>query len=330
MNNTQPMSRTLKVATSDIPELIEVCLDSHNNLLIVGDPGTGKSTIIKGMENSGYKVTMLTGSSTYEESVNGIPYRDSTNKSTSGNDLSVYNVPSWLEDVANYKEKQILFIDEFNTADSQVLKTFLSILTERKVPTQPDTLAIPDNCVIVAAMNPANQNDGEQLIRPLKSRFMTVQILSTIGDFKKYIMANHNTKHISENKIEMLVDQLERDRWGQEGAYSELNPRSFTNFLRALDSVVELGKEPATACPDLSLAFFGQSIEFPSDGDVTEHVKEQKLAKNPYPALAELEQMSDDDLNALYKKMSIKFTARADKVCMDITNILSKRAKTGN
>ena len=109
----------------------------------MGNPGTGKSTIIKSMENEGYKVTMLTGSSTYEETVNGIPYRDSANKSKTGNDMSVYNVPSWLEDICNYKGKQILMIDEFNTADSQVIKTFLSVLTERKVPTQPDSLKLP-------------------------------------------------------------------------------------------------------------------------------------------------------------------------------------------
>lgn len=319
--------RTLKVATSDIPGLIDICLSSKNNLLIVGDPGTGKSTVIKEMANQGYKVTMLTGSSTYEESVNGIPYRDQTKKSVCGNDISVYNVPSWLENVANTQDKQILFIDEFNTADPQVLKTFLSILTERKVPTQDDALAIPDNCVIVAAMNPANQNDGEQLIRPLKSRFMTVQIMSTLNNFKSYILGNNPCANIDKDQLALLVDQLDKDRWGQEGAYFELNPRSFTNFLRAIDSIVPSGNAP-TACPDLSLAFFGQSINFPTDGNIVEMKEEQKKAKNPYPTFDELKQMETEELKILYKLMSVKFTYRGDKVCMDISTILTTRGET--
>ena len=101
-NNNRPLfSRTLKVSANELPELIDLCQRSKNSLLVIGNPGTGKSTIIKGMEQQGYKVTMLTGSSTYEETVNGIPYRDTSNKSITGNDLQVYNVPDWLEQVAN-------------------------------------------------------------------------------------------------------------------------------------------------------------------------------------------------------------------------------------
>lgn len=332
MDSSSTMSRTLTVSTSSIPELVEICLASHNNLLIVGNPGTGKSTIIKSMEQRGYKVTMLTGSSTYEETVNGIPYRDSANKSKTGNDMSVYNVPSWLEDICKHEGKQILFIDEFNTADPQVIKTFLSILTERKVPTQPDDLMIPEDCVIVAAMNPAEQNDGEQLIRPLKSRFMTVEIKSTMEDFKSYIVSNNDTD-IPDDKLEYLLDALDKDRWGVEGKYNELNPRSFTNFIRALDSEIKAGREPADKCPELSMAFFGQAIQYPTESNVEmlkEQQKMEQIKKNPYPTREELELLSDNDLDEMYNKMVLKMTAKADAVCMMITDIKTERARNGS
>lgn len=319
------ISRTLKVTTSEIPELIDVCLRSQNNLLIVGDPGTGKSTIIKNMAEQGYKVTMLTGSSTYEETVNGIPYMDASKKSSTGNNLSVYNVPSWLEDVAKHQDKQILFIDEFNTADGQVLKTFLSILTERKVPTQPETLAIPENCVIVAAMNPSDQNDGEQLIRPLKSRFMTVQIMSTVDDYRNFIMANNNFDSIPEDKLGGIIDQVTEDNWCKEHAYNEVNPRSFTNFLRTLNGEIKNGADADKTCKKYSTAFLGVELSYPTD-EVIELQKEQKrMARNEYPTREDMEAMDDDALNDLYTKMSSKMNSRADKVCLIIKDILANR-----
>ena len=194
----------LEVKINAVPSFVKLAAKSKNNLLIVGDPGIGKSSVILGMQDAETKVTMLTGSSTYEETVNGIPYRDG--------ELQKYTKPEWFADMQAWakehpKGMNILFVDEFNTADDQVLKTFLSILTEHKVPTQKD--ALPENTVIVAAMNPADQNNGAEFIRPLASRFITLRIKAGLKEYRDYVeqeMTEDTSVELAEKPHEIKLE----------------------------------------------------------------------------------------------------------------------------
>lgn len=329
----------LQTAIYQVPTLIELCRRSKNNLLIVGDPGVGKSQTIKSLESEHCKVTMLTGSSTYEETVNGIP-RDNKEKN-----VQDYTRPAWFVEMLEWSKThtgdddyQIFFIDEYNTADPQVLKTFLSILTERQIPTQPEP--IPDDVVIVAAMNPANQNEGEELIRPMASRFLTVEILSTIDSFKQYITGD--TEHrlpklcnilekpekLDNPRMEDLIEQIVPDDWQkyEPGSYHEINPRSLDNFFRALSWVGN--REYAT--PLLSMAFFGKHFKYPEDKQVVEAKKQARKEKvkngSVNPTMEELRAMTTDDLKALNIKMLAK-GGSGISVVANISQILMERGE---
>lgn len=300
----------LKVSINAVPSFIELARKSKSNILIVGNPGVGKSAVINGMAGEDVNVISFTGSSTYEESINGIPYRDTTDN------LQKYLEPQWLKDMWEFSDGNkdgynILFIDEFNTAEPQVLKTFLSVLTEKKVPTQARPL--PDNTVIVAAMNPCNQNNGEELIRPLASRFMVLEVDSSIQNYKAFIKGEQkpdgkvNTvsepNEIDTDQVVALIDQISPTDWNrfEDGSYHEINPRSVSNFIETLKWV----EKPKQRCGDLSMAFLGQRLKFEDDLKAEQAKREKKIENlDDYYTENELRELSTDDLKAYYGQIS--------------------------
>lgn len=285
----------LEVKINAVPSFVKLAAKSKNNLLIVGDPGIGKSSVILGMQDAETKVTMLTGSSTYEETVNGIPYRDG--------ELQKYTKPEWFADMQAWakehpKGMNILFVDEFNTADDQVLKTFLSILTEHKVPTQKD--ALPENTVIVAAMNPADQNNGAEFIRPLASRFITLRIKAGLQEYRDYIEqeASEDTSiELCEKPREIkledkrgILNQISELDWGKYefGQMHEINARSVTKFFDACAWLKNVNKDASRLCQ----AMLGFNVLW------TSAAKEQK-ARRKAKIEAGTAYMTDEELEKL-------------------------------
>lgn len=320
----------LRVSISELPAYAELARKSGNNILVVGDPGVGKSQVINGMANDLVKVTSFTGSSTYEETINGIPFRDATGMDTKA---QRYTEPEWLRemwDFSNAHQKDggynILFIDEFNTAEPQVLKTFLSILTEHKVPTQ--SRPLPEGTLIIAAMNPCNQNNGEELIRPLASRFMTLEVKSSVDSYREYIKrklsddsddkiasirTEKSPRNLTAGQVEAILDQIVKDDWGkfEDGDYHEINPRSMSNFLEALRWVVN----PKRECPNLAMAFFGKSYDWAEVAEEKEAKRQEKIKnKTEFPTKEEIEKMDTEALRAYYEALQKPNLKGSDKL----------------
>lgn len=332
----------LAININELPAYIKLAKKSKNNILVVGNPGTGKSQVINGMANENTKVTSFTGSSTYEETINGIPFRDSNGMDARKQD---YTEPKWLRDMIDWAEEHpdgtnILAIDEFNTAEPQVIKTFLSVLTEHKVPTQPNPL--PDNTVIVAMMNPCNQNNGEELIRPLASRFMTLEVKSTIDSYRDYykskddaddkvvsIMTEDKPRELTDGQIDAILDQVVKTDWQafEDGAYHEINPRSMSRFFEALRWV----KNPKRECPNLSMAFFGKVYEWQDTVEEKEEKRQERIKKKTeFPTEAELQAMETEELKAYYEaiqKPSLKGTDKLLACRLNCRKILLARGE---
>lgn len=243
-NNSDRMSRSYEqlkiVKASDIPELVAKCLASDVNLLIYGEPGCGKSSIIEELaETAGYNLVQLGAASLCEEMINGIPARDTaTNKIT-------YAKPEWLDRIqSNYAsdptKPQILFIDELTLAAPEVMNSLQLLLTARAVPTHPND-KLPDNVVIVSATNTAeDSNEGSELSRPLKTRFMSVRMTNTPADFEAYLLSIVDTKlpnikavlgDRTEQFIHDVIDDL-AGYWCDNSKFYGTNPRTIMNFLK--------------------------------------------------------------------------------------------------
>lgn len=287
----------LTISIEELPKFVDLAWRSKNNILVVGDPGVGKSQVLEGMRSDDCQVLSMTGSSTIEEYVNGIPRV---------NDMGVlqYVSQQWVEDIKTFHNNhqnamQVLFLDEFNTADPQVLKTFLTILSERRIPTL--NWKLPDTVVIVAAMNPQDQNEGEPLIRPMASRFMTLRVESTIEGYEKYLKGEEvgasgvfytlldQPKELDERTKLSLTRQVPAKDWGEfdEKNGHEINPRSMSNFFRALEWV----ETPADVCKKIAKAFLGTELVFPKISDQTvdisgaTYLTEEEMANLPLEEL---------------------------------------------
>ena len=326
----------LKVNIAEVPAYVELAWRSKNNLLLVSDPGCGKSSVILGMqdENPNTKVVMFTGSSTYEETINGIPFKDE-------NGVQHYTKPSWLIEMNEWAKEHpegmlILFLDEFNTADKVVMDTFKSILTEHRVPTQHE-INIPDNTVIVAAMNPQSQNAGSDFDRAHASRFMVLQIESTLETYRNYLRGNSDAdfrklevleepQKVTLEQKEAILDQISSDDFGkyEEGEYQEINSRSLSNFFSACQYIKNLDKD----IPKVSKAFFGMYFEWKEALEKKVEARKEKIKKmSVYPTEEELKAMTTTELKEYFKRLGGQSTMPAIKCKATCISILKDRGE---
>lgn len=329
------MKELLKVNISEVPSYVKLAWKSKNNLLLVSDPGCGKSSVILGMAKSDpeVNVTMFTGSSTYEETINGIPYKDE-------NGRQYYTQPSWLVEMNEWADEHpkgmnILFLDEFNTADKVVMDTFKSILTERRVPTQRE-INIPENTVIVAAMNPQSQNSGSDFDRAHASRFMVLSIESTLNTYRDYIRGEEKNvrelgvldepREVSVAQKEAILDQISEADFGKynEGDYQEINSRSLSNFFEACRYVKDLEKD----VPRISRAFFGMYFEWKEALEKKQEARKEKIKNmSAYPTEEELKAMSNEELEAYRSRLDGQLSMPAIKCKATCIKILNDRKK---
>lgn len=305
----------LKISINHVPDYIKLAKLSKTNILIVGNPGVGKSQIIESMRGPKCKVVTMTGSSTIEEYVNGIPQVNQEEN------VLEYIEQKWFREIEEWAKENpdgmiILFLDEFNTADPQVLKTFLTILAERRIPTLNKSL--PDNVVIVAAMNPNDQNDTERLIRPMASRFMVLEAVSTMDSYKEYLEGKETNSVIhglvkeeeneptNEQKF-ALLDQITDEEWNKyveqgDKSYHEINPRSFSALCRALGHI----SAPSKVCGQLSQAFLGKTLKWIENLEEAKAKRAEKVAKGD--AIA-----TEDEMRAMTKEALERYLEEISK-----------------
>ena len=255
MNNTSKSYEGLQIVqATDIRDLVDECLACNINLLIYGEPGCGKSSIIEGLATE-YNVIMLGCASLCEEAINGIPVYDSATKTTP------YAKPEWLIKMQQHHATEpdkpiVLFLDEITLARPEVANSIQILLTDRALPTHPDD-KLPDNCVIVSATNTvADTTEGFELSRPLKTRFMTVRMVNTPDNFKRYVMSIAGDKlpnllnGMGEERFKTFLNDTISDfsmHWCDNTEFYGTNPRTIMNFYKSCDyAIAKTGHLSAT------------------------------------------------------------------------------------
>ena len=338
MNNaSKSYEKLLQVSTTDIPKLVDTCLKSKTNLLIYGEAGCGKSTIIQGLSDR-YAITILGAATLCEEALNGIPVYDAETKTTP------YATPEWLKKVlhtheANPELPQLLFIDELTLARPEVMNGLQLLLTDRCLSTHPD-LKLPDNLVIVSATNTvAETTEGYELSRPLKTRFMTVRMTNTPADFEPYAISQleGTLSHIKAVLGQDMAEQLIRDaitdfkeHWCDNTEFYGTNPRTIMNYFKACDTLCEtqgtLSRSDANFYAQATTGHELHTFNWAA-GDITVgHAKQGK--DSLIPPLQVINGMSLSELESLREAIlnSTKATSQAGiRALLEISDTVAKK-----
>ena len=168
---------------------------------VMGHAGWGKSDIITSLAKKlGYEVQIVFLDKAVKEDLGGIPIPVKMGK-TSKQELAM---PAWAAEMyENPDKKYLLFFDEMNQADPQVMNALMPIVKDNRICEQ----VIP-NYIVGAAGNYESENEAvNELSGPLKSRFKPLIIWHE--DWKAAFKFLH--KKLDPKFGKDLVNLFERD-----------------------------------------------------------------------------------------------------------------------
>lgn len=137
------------------------CIAARTPVLLLGEPGTGKTTVVRQLaEAAGLPCTTIIASIREPSDFSGLPVlRD---------DGVVLEAPAWAKALADARDA-VLFFDEITTTPPAVQAALLRVVLERSV----GELYLGPGVAVVAAANPAEiAAGGWDLAPPLANRFV--------------------------------------------------------------------------------------------------------------------------------------------------------------
>jgi hypothetical protein len=165
-------------ATQNLIDAIGICVQAKQPLNVIGEPGTGKSSIMEGIARGlGWPLEVILLSIREPTDLGGFPVLTER-----GMELMA---PSWARRFSKEQlgdKDAIIFIDELSTAAPATQAASLRVVNDRVVG---DTILGP-NVAMVAAMNPPEcAANGFNLAAPLSNRFCQIQAVN--GDHEAYV-----------------------------------------------------------------------------------------------------------------------------------------------
>ena len=147
--------------------------------MLVSTPGKGKTAFVNYLAETLNVNIKAINTSTFEGvDANGMPY---INPDTHELDISK---PFWLEGL---KDGDILFLDEFSNAPSEVRNAFLQIILDQKLPSGADM----PHLRIIGAMNPASDLEGYvEFSNAMKDRWAFIPFDFPVDEWHKLYKEN--------------------------------------------------------------------------------------------------------------------------------------------
>lgn len=180
------MART---SQDEILGVINAGIDARMSIMIEGDPGQGKSALVRSIaEQRGYRLITIIGSQRDSTDITGFPVKRSIAKDGKViGSVADYAIQKWQWEIMRYR-RVVLFLDEFSNSPPPVQASMLSLLNEREFPNGD---RMPDETIVIGAMNPVESAaNGFRLGLPVSNRLMLVPWNPSPGEWMERFLDN--------------------------------------------------------------------------------------------------------------------------------------------
>ena len=153
--------------------VFDACGRVHVPVLLVSDPGVGKSSLVRGYAAATSRhCAVVLGSIREPADIAGLPVITDAGV--------VLHPPAWARDCATAEAGAVAFLDELTTCPPSVQAALLTVALDRVV----GDLVLPDGVQIIAGANPPDRAaDGYELAAPLANRFCHIGFSPTPAEW---------------------------------------------------------------------------------------------------------------------------------------------------
>lgn len=177
-----------EAGAEEIKEILDAASKAAVPVLILGDPGTGKSQMIRdyAIKKTGGPAITLLLSTMDPTDISGLPTRGETERDGYTVALTEYGMPWWQDALikGHYKDGtpcKVLFVDELTNCPPALQASVLEMINARILPCGEK---LPDDVIIVMAANPeSSATDYNALASPMANRILQVSYKPTDEEF---------------------------------------------------------------------------------------------------------------------------------------------------
>lgn len=202
-------------------------------VLIEGKHGIGKSDIVRQFSKETYRhMEALFLSHQEVGDIIGIPRTIEKD----GETITTWSVPIWLQrmrEKAAQGIKCVLFLDELNRAPLDVRQSALQLVLERRIHEHELPIVDGERTMIVAAINPADDYQVDELDPALLDRFLPIYAEVDAKSWLKW------AKETSVNEIvrDFIAENPDRLHWSPADGSIGSSPRSWAKLGNYMDNI---------------------------------------------------------------------------------------------
>lgn len=219
-------------------EIIKAAALADDTVIMEGKHGIGKSNIVKQFaKDNGYHLEELFLSHQEVGDLIGIPHTIEKD----GVVITTWSMPSWLHrlHIASQNQPCVLFLDELNRSQQDVRQSALQLVLEKQIHEHILPQFNGQKVLIVAAINPADDYQVDELDPALLDRFLHIKVEPDSKAFLEYARKSGVNAVVRD----FISEHPDRLHWTPADGGIGATPRSWEKLGKFMDKVDQIPED---------------------------------------------------------------------------------------